>query len=88
MYAQNGYIVPPGYSISSPCGNHYSKEYFVTSGFECPLGMSKNPESVLFAWKGRALQTLASAASAGVSQTDERWFKLAGHAAVPQGDDR
>jgi len=48
--------------------------------------MSKNSESVLFV--RRALQTLASAASAGVSQTDERWFKLAGHAAVPQGDDR
>ena len=23
--------VPLGYLISSPCGNHYSKEYFVTT---------------------------------------------------------
>jgi len=30
----------------------------------------------------RILQTLAPAASTGVSQTDERWFLLARHAAV------
>jgi len=34
----------------------------------------------------RVRQTLVPAASAGVSQTDERWFLLALHAAVPQGD--
>jgi hypothetical protein len=42
--------------------------------------MSKHPESVPFV--RRVLQTLASAASAGVSQTGERWFLLAGHAAA------
>jgi len=42
--------------------------------------MSQNPESVPFV--RRVLQTLALAASAGVSQTDERWFLLARHAAI------
>ena len=42
--------------------------------------MSYAPESVLFV--RRVLQTLAPAASAGVSQTDERWFTLTRHAAV------
>ena len=37
---------------------------------KCPLGMSKTPESVPFVQ--RVLQTLARAASAGVSQTNER----------------
>jgi len=38
--------------------------------------MSKDPESVPFV--RRVLQ---------ISQTDERWFTLARHAAIPQGDD-
>jgi hypothetical protein len=42
--------------------------------------MSKDPEPVLFV--RRVLQTLAPAASAGVSQTDEHRFLLARHAAV------
>jgi hypothetical protein len=42
--------------------------------------MSKNPESMLFVlW---VLQTLAPAASAGVSKTGERWFLLGWHAAI------
>jgi hypothetical protein len=49
--------------------------------------MSQNPESVPhrpspLGFVRRVLQTLASAASAGVNQTDERWFLLAGHAAA------
>ncbi|MBE0688108.1 MAG: hypothetical protein IH585_19095 [Anaerolineaceae bacterium] len=36
---------------------------------QCPLGMSKDPESVLFV--RRVLQTLAIVSSAGVSQIDE-----------------
>ena len=42
--------------------------------------MSKDHESVPFV--RRVLQTLAPVASADVSQTDERWFLLARHAAV------
>jgi hypothetical protein len=42
--------------------------------------MSNAPESVPFV--RRVLQTLAPAASAGVSQTDERWLLLARHATV------
>jgi len=42
--------------------------------------MSNAPESVPFVQ--RVLQTLAPAASARVSQTDERWFLLTRHAAV------
>jgi len=42
--------------------------------------MSNAPESVPFV--RRVLQTLAPNASAGVNQTDERWFTLARHAAV------
>jgi hypothetical protein len=38
-------------------------------------GISKDPEPVTFV--RRVLQTLAPAASAGVSQIDERWFLLA-----------
>jgi hypothetical protein len=48
--------------------------------------MSQNPESVPFV--RQALQTLAPPARAGVSRPDERWSTLAGHAAVPQRDDR
>jgi hypothetical protein len=42
--------------------------------------MSKDPESVPF--ERRVMQTLAPAASAGVSQTDERWFTIARNATV------
>jgi hypothetical protein len=42
--------------------------------------VSKDPESVLFL--KRTLQTLAPAASAGVSQPDELWFNLAWNKAV------
>lgn len=50
-----------------------------------PRVISQNPESVPFV--RRALQTLVPAPSAGVSRPDEHWSMLAGHAAVPQGDD-
>ncbi|EKD88955.1 MAG: hypothetical protein ACD_34C00254G0001 [uncultured bacterium] len=36
----------------------------------------------VFGFVRRVLQTLAPAASAGVSQTDERWLLLARHAAI------
>ena len=42
--------------------------------------MSKNPESVPVV--RRVLQTLALPARASVSQTDERWLKLARHTAI------
>jgi hypothetical protein len=44
------------------------------------LVMSKDPESLPFV--RRVLQTLAPAASAGISQTDERWFTFARNATV------
>ncbi len=84
-------IVPAGYS------NYYPDGYFVTSGLHrttfgmvCvkilnPCHWNVPPEGQGFV--RRALQTLARAASAGVSRPDELWFTLAGHAAVPQGDD-
>ena len=54
-----------------------SGEWIRTTDFRV---MSKDTESVPFV--RRVLQTLAPAASADVSQTDERWFLLARHAAV------
>jgi hypothetical protein len=58
----------------------------LTSGLQSARkGMSNAPESVLFV--RRVLQSQEQHLGVNVSQTGERWFLLARHAAIPQGDD-
>ena len=64
-------MLKPKTTISGRFGNS-SGEWIRTTDLRV---MSKNPESVPFV--RRVLQ---------ISQTGERWFLLARHAAIPQGD--
>ena len=71
---------PPGWPFSRSLAVDSSGGWIRTNDLRV---MSQKPESVLFV--RRVLQTLAPAASAGVSQTGERWFLLARHVAIPKG---